>query len=83
MEVDFLSEDERGVLFKSKDKVEEPPSADEADEAKTDDAAVDNPSKEESNESGDASRPSLHPIAIDAIEDVLRLRVQNSTTLPL
>jgi len=83
MDVDFLSQDEWSMLLGSKNKEEELTSSDG-----NTDAAIDNSAKEESGEPGDMAeeepaRPSLHPITIDAIEDALRLRAQNSTTSPL
>ena len=79
MDVDFLSQDEWSMRIGSKNKEEELTSADDDI-----DAAIDNSAKVESDELGgmakeELARPSLHPITIDAIEDALRLRAQNST----
>mmetsp|Transcript_10411 Transcript_10411/g.22042 ORF Transcript_10411/g.22042 Transcript_10411/m.22042 type:complete len:552 (-) Transcript_10411:3799-5454(-) len=90
MDVDFLSKDEASILFGSKDKQEELSSSDDdaTGDSESTSAAIDDSAEEESDETGDVAdekmaRPSLHPITIDAIEDALRLRAQNSTTSPL
>lgn len=80
MDVDFLSKEEWSMLF--------PPKGEEDGELSTDgsgSAAVDNSSAEEDESllEDEPERPSLHPIAIDAIEEAFRLRSQNSTTSPL
>ncbi len=54
----------------------------DANEAKMDDAAVDNSSKEEYDKSGDASSFSLNPIAINTIKDALRLKLPPDITTP-
>jgi hypothetical protein len=73
MDVDYLSDDEWAILFGSKNKGEE------MDNSQSPGAAV--AASEISNRNG--SRPSLHPITIDAIEEAFRLRSRNMTTSPL
>jgi hypothetical protein len=76
MEVKFLSEEERGMLFHPKDE--------EEDEKLSDDLPMEASAKEQTEELGEAvadrpARPSLHPITVDTIDEGLRLRAQNST----
>ncbi|KAL7543028.1 hypothetical protein ACHAWF_007305, partial [Thalassiosira exigua] len=80
MEVDFLSEEERRALFGKQGEdggdveegVEPSMRGDAHSGASATEGASDLP-----------ERPSLHPIALDAIEEAFRLRAQNSTTSPL
>jgi hypothetical protein len=74
MDVDFLSDDEWAILFGSKNNVEE------MDDSQSSIAAV---GASEVVSNGNGSRPSLHPITIDAIEEAFRLRSRNMTTSPL
>jgi hypothetical protein len=78
MDVDFLSDEEWGVLFGSQNNIEE------MNDPKSSGAAVAS-KKETSSEIADENlaRPSLHPITIDAIEEAFRLRSQNMSTSPL
>ena len=77
MDVDFLSDEEWGILFGPKCKKEE------IHDSQSSAPAV--ASKEESHKSShvNQARPSLHPITIDAIEEAFRLRSKNLTTSPL
>lgn len=77
MDVDFLSDEEWGILFGPKRKREE------INDSQSSGPAV--ASKEESHKLShvNQTRPSLHPITIDAIEEAFRLRSQKLTTSPL
>ena len=71
MDVDFLGEKEWEMLFGSSDVV-------------VSDTVDDNTSASDNVEEPiDSDRPSLHPLAIEAIEESFRLRAKNMTTSPL
>jgi len=76
MDVDFLEED---VLFGSDVDLEE---VMESASDTTADTLQDDTLRED-DDKHQTTRPSLHPITIDAIEEAFRLRSQNSTTSPL
>jgi hypothetical protein len=76
MEVDFLEGKEWKLLFGSVEK--EAPRRGTASKEPVGDA-----SPSPSNSQQQRNRPSLHPLAIEAIEESFRLRAQNSTTSPL
>ena len=76
MEVDFLGTKEWEMLFGSKHGERK----EKANVKVPTNSAVENSQNHQINE---ADRPSLHPLAIEAIEESFRLRAQNSTTSPL
>jgi len=80
MDVDFLSEEERGMLLLDEDitKNDSDMSINVLDSSEAETPNVSEDAAEDS-----TKRPSLHPIAIDAIEEAFRLRAQNTTTSPL
>lgn len=71
MEVDFLDGKEWNLLFR--DNGQKGANKERVGESIKSDNARTNP----------VDRPSLHPLAIEAIEESFRLRAQNSTTSPL
>lgn len=71
MEVDFLERREWDLLFGSKGA------------EKASNEPVREPVANNSQQQTNVNRPSLHPLAIEAIEESFRLRAQNSTTSPL
>lgn len=81
MNVDFLSEETSDILFGSMDDIDTHGKNVDDDTAG---APIDETLKEEEVDANKTpTRPSLHPITIDAIEEAFRLRAQNMTTSPL
>ena len=81
MNVDFLSEETSDILFGSMDDIDT--HGKKADDETTDAAIAETLKDEEVDANKTPTRPSLHPITIDAIEEAFRLRAQNMTTSPL
>ncbi|KAL3802839.1 hypothetical protein HJC23_007616 [Cyclotella cryptica] len=78
MEVDFLNEKEWEILFGSSAKGLKNHSV-----AEINDATCTESNDNREVEVDTQSRPSLHPVVIDAIEEAFRLRAKNMTTSPL